>query len=1715
MPDERSGVEPVGTGPTGAGLTGLKRDLLRRILSGDAAPDPVDGLRRRPREGRIPASAAQRRLWFIDHLNESSTSYNVPFALRISGPLREDALWWAFDELLARHEALRTTFGFTGEELFQEIAPSVRVARNRHDLRGLPETERGRAAEELIAEEARRPFRLDGEPLLRVVLIRVREELSHVLVNLHHIVTDGWSEGILFHELGVLYSARVRGVEPELAPLGLQYADYTGWEAEHYVRDLYEQQLGYWRERLKDVPAGPALPTDRPRPVEPSMRGASVPVAVPSDLQAALRRWGGGERASLFTGAVTVLAQLLHRYGGEDTVVIGVPVANRARRELEPVVGFFSNTVALRVDLADRPTQAELLDRVRTVSVEALSHQNVPFNQVVEALGIQRAPGTNPVFQVMCSVNQATAPPALADCGVELVDLDNDTSKFDLELVVTYDRDRVDCRFEYATDLFDRATVEQLAGHFELLLAEFLARPQSRTGDLALGGDGPGGVPSDGVVLTDRYGQPCPVGVFGAVTVAGVPDGRTARQLRDGTLEYRDEPSAAAPASAPAPAAEAPRTGTERRLAAIWSQVLAGGTPGREQDFFRTGGDSLLATKVVARVRRAWGVKLSVRQMLRSPTLGALAAEIDRLVAERGAEPAPQPSGPAPVARPATLPLSLAQRGIWFNNQVEGQSSYYHMPLALRLTGPLDRAALHAALGDVLARHESLRTVFPVRDGEPCQVVREPFEPALPVLPVEAGDLDGALREAAARPFDLSGEPPVRACLFEVGPDDHLLLIVIHHIACDGLSWQPLCEDLSTAYSARKVGAAPRWEPLPLQYPDHALWQHEALGTATDRDSGLARQLAHWTGRLAGLPEELPLPTDRVRPATADYRGDTVPLAVPAALHRAIGELAGSAGASVHMVVQAALAAMLTRLGAGGDIPLGTAVAGRSEESLERLVGCFINTVVLRTDTSGDPSFAALLERVRETDLAAYANQDVPFDLLVSALNPARQPGRNPLFQVLLSVAGRPEACPELAGLRVEPVLFELPVSPFDLDFSLVERQGADGGPAGMLGHVTYNTALFDRRTVAALAERFTTLLASAVAEPARPLSELELLPAAERRRIVADWNSTGEGVPAVTLAALFETAAARAPQALALEHGDTRLTYRELGARANRLARLLIGRGIGPEQFVAVALPRGVELVVAVLAVAKAGAAFVPVDPGYPAERIAFMLADAGPALVVTTSDSGLPETGTARLVLDDAATAELLARQPDGDPIDADRTAPLDPLSPAYAIYTSGSTGVPKGAVMPHTGLLALSDQMAARLLIDQGSRVLQVSTPSFDAWVLELLMAFPIGAALVVAPPGPLAGEDLAEFLRERRITHAFLAPTRLATLPPVELPALVGLASGSEVLPGDLVGRWSPGRRMINIYGATESTVISTSTGPLSGDGVPTLGGPNLDARVYVLDEALRPVPPGVPGQAYLAGTGLARGYLHRPALTADRFVPCPFGAPGERMYRTGDVVRWTPDGELLFVGRADDQVKLRGLRIELGEVESAVGSHPAVAHAVAVVSGSATGDRLVAYAVPMAGAAVDGTALREHAARTLPDFMVPSTVVVLDAFPLLPNGKVDRGALPAAPEPEEEYTAPRTPVEEALAGIWQDILGVERIGVHTDFFRLGGHSLMATRILSRIRSSLGVAVPLVRFFEQSTIAGLASEVDRTGRSGAAEPAVVRRRRTVLTDIARPE
>ncbi|MEU9118211.1 amino acid adenylation domain-containing protein, partial [Streptomyces sp. NPDC048483] len=878
-----------------------------------------------------------------------------------------------------------------------------------------------------------------------------------------------------------------------------------------------------------------------------------------------------------------------------------------------------------------------------------------------------------------------------------------------------------------------------------------------------------------------------------------------------------------------------------------------------DDGFFVLGGHSLLATRLVSRIRATLGVELHLRSLFETPTVAGLAERLHEAGAARPAL--------LPRQRPEPMPLSFAQRRLWFLHQMRGPGATYHMPLALRLSGDLDRAALRSALADVVARHEPLRTVFADADGVPYQRVlpADEADVALPVTATDAAGLPDLLRACAVRGFDLATELALRAELFTLAPNEHVLLVVLHHIAADGWSMGPFSRDLAAAYAARKQGAAPEWSPLPVQYADYTLWQRDVLGDESDADSAFARQVAYWTQTLAGLPGELPLPADRPRPSATSDRGGILTAGIDAEVHAALADLARRSGASLFMVLQAGLAALFTRLGAGTDIPLGSPVAGRTDHALDDLVGFFVNTLVLRTDTSGDPTFEELLRRVRETALAAYHHQDVPFEHLVEVLNPARSLSHHPLFQTLLAVQNAPVSDFGLAGLDVTGVPVPTGTARLDLAFSITERRTPQGTPGGLDAVVEYSSDVFDRETVETLFARWARLLAAVAAGPERRLSGLDVLAPEERRTLVHAGNDTARPVPDTVLAAMFEERAAARPDAVALVHGGTRLTYRELNARANRFAHALIGRGIGPEQIVALALPRSVALVVAVLAVAKAGAAYLPVDPEYPDRRIAFLLADARPALVI-----------------DNPAAVTETAGHPDTDPAVRAR-----PEHPAYVIYTSGSTGRPKGVVVSHTGVPSLVAAQAERLGIDGDSRILQFSSPSFDASFWDLCSALLTGATLVLAP-----AEAPLEALTDRRlgVTHVTLPPSALAALDGAELTASTLVVAG-EACPPELVAKWAPGRRMINAYGPTETTVCATMSAPLTPTGqVPPIGRPIANSRVYVLDGALQPVPAGVRGELYVAGAGLARGYLNRPGPTAERFVANPYGPPGSRLYR---------------------------------------------------------------------------------------------------------------------------------------------------------------------------------------------------------------------------------
>ncbi|QIQ06480.1 non-ribosomal peptide synthase/polyketide synthase [Streptomyces liangshanensis] len=1139
----------------------------------------------------------------------------------------------------------------------------------------------------------------------------------------------------------------------------------------------------------------------------------------------------------------------------------------------------------------------------------------------------------------------------------------------------------------------------------------------------------------------------------------------------------------------------------EELLCSAFAEILGLPSVGVDDNFFALGGHSLLAVRVVSRIRSVFGAEVPIRTLFEAPTPAALAGRLASSRARR------QPL--VRVERTERVPLSFAQQRLWFLGEWEGPSATYNVPVALRLSGDLDVEALRMALGDVVARHEVLRTVFPAEEGRPYQRILAPAASTfdLPVVEVGREGLTEAVAGLTGHAFDLSAEPPLRAWLLRVGPDECVLVMVMHHIAGDGWSMGPLARDVSVAYTTRTAGRVPGWEPLAVQYADYTLWQRELLGGESDPDSLLNEQLGYWRKALDGIPQELVLPFDRPRPTVASHRGGRVDVLVPAEVHARVAELARAQGVTVFMVLQAALAVLLSRMGAGNDIPVGTPIAGRTDEALNDVVGFFVNTLVIRTDLSDDPPFAGLLEQVRENSLAAFAHQDVPFERLVEDLSPARSMARHPLFQVMLTLENNTQAVLDLPGVDATLLPAGEPVAKFDLAFTLAEtfHTDADTGsrPAGLHGGIDYARDLFDAETVETLAARFLRVLDAVSGNPHQHVTAIEVQDPAERRRVLVEWNDTARDVPAVTLPELFQTQAARTPDAVAVVFQGVEVRYADLNARANRLARLLIDRGVGPESPVAVMMHRSVDLVVALLAVAKAGGAYVPVDPDYPAERISYLLTDAQPVLVLTSTSlvSRLGSGALSYLTVDAPRTTIALEGLEHTDPTDAERRAPLLPAHPAYVIYTSGSTGQPKGVTVTHRGLPSLTTAQAEELSITAGSRMLQFASASFDAAIWETVTALCNGACLVMAPRHDLLpGPALVRLVAERSVTHALLPPAVLALLEPDSLPSITTLVTGGEALNQHLANRWAAGRRLVNAYGPTESTVCATTTAPLSPHAhhTPRIGTPVPNSRVYVLDAALRPVPVGVAGELYVSGAGLARGYHARPGLTAQRFVANPFGGPGERMYRTGDLARWNTDGQLEYLGRTDDQVKIRGFRIEPGEIEAALLTHPDVAQAAVTVREDHPGDRrLVGYLVPAHSRTrtVDAAALRTHLGLTLPEYMVPSALVVLDALPLTANGKLDRKALPA---PEHRRTdggrGPATVQEEILCGVFAEVLGLPTVGVDDNLFELGGHSLLAVRVVELLRGR-GISVDVRSLFAAPTAAGLAAS---EGRAEVAVP-----------------
>jgi amino acid adenylation domain-containing protein len=1043
--------------------------------------------------------------------------------------------------------------------------------------------------------------------------------------------------------------------------------------------------------------------------------------------------------------------------------------------------------------------------------------------------------------------------------------------------------------------------------------------------------------------------------------------------------------------------------------------------------------------------------------------------------------------------------LSFPQERLFLLDRIMPGLGAYNVPTLVRVRATLEEEKLRRAFELVVARHEILRTRVGLVDGMPVQEAFEapPFALAvadlrsLPRAEAQAR-ADELLGELAGRAFALTGDVLLRAALVHLAHDDDLLLVVFHHMGSDHLAAGLLFAELDESYRALSDGREPQLPDLPIQYADFAEWQRRQL------DGNLIEDLLdYWTEQLRGAPDRLDLPSDRPRPSVQSYRGVWKELHIPAEVVSPLRELARAHRVSLFMALTAAFKTLLHRYSGAADLVIGTPVSGRHHEETAKLLGFFSNTLALRTDLSGDPTFAELLDRVKATVRGALAYQELPFEKLVEVLNPERSRSHSPLFQVLFAydISMQPQ---RIAGHELEP----LPIPGWNwsrFDFSMVLRDT----PGGSLhAHVPYASDLFDPSTIDRLLGHFQTLLASVAADPQQHISRLEILTAHERQLMLVQWNDTAHEYDTRPVFLQIAEQVARTPDAIAVVDATERLTYAELQARANQLAHELVDTGVEPGSLVGILMDRQIPLLVAMLAVFQTGAAYVPIDPTFPPERQEFMLADIqAPVLITQDKYLGTIDSGPSTVICVDRDWPRI-ARRP-SEPLGIE----VDPDDRAYIIYTSGSTGRPKGVETIHRGVSNLLAYMREWPGTTPDDVVVSVATHAVDLPVPDFYLTLMVGARLVLVPrDATMDGVELADWMARAGATSIAATATTLQLLIDAgwKGSASLKISAGGEALPRALAEELrSRCASLWNVYGPTETTVWSSVLELEPGEGSPPIGGPMWNTTFYVLDAQVQPLPIGVPGELYIGGDALARGYLNRPELTAEKFVPNPFSDdPGSRLYRTGDLVRWREDGTLEFLGRVDLQVKLRGFRIELEEIEAVLAAHPNVGGAAAVVYERSPGDqRLVAYVVPADGRSVDAEELRRLCKTRLAPYMVPSTFVQLDAFPTTPNRKLDRRALPAPdgirPDLERSYVAPETPAEEALAEIWCEVLAVDRVGVDDDFFDLGGHSLLAVKMLARVQQNLALDLALPTIFEHSTVRELAAVVASVLRGEASD------------------
>ncbi len=2146
-----------------ATLSPERRTLLQKLWAQSQADILAAAVTPQQHHGRpLPLSYAQERLWFMQQLEPQSAAYNVPAAFRLEGELHVAALQAAFNALLQRHEVLRTRFTDREGQPIQQILSDACLDIPIIDFSHYPEDAQARQVQQAITTAANQPFDLATALPVRAHLWRLQPHTHVLLVTMHHIAADTWSSRVAARDIQQFYHAYRCGDHVDLPTLPVQYADYAIWQRQWLQGDVLRQQLTFWQENLAGAVHKLELPTDYPRPATVSDQGARHAFTLSPTLSAALKDLSRQRGVTPFITLLAAYQVLLYRYSGQESFIIGSPIANRSRPETADLIGFFANTLALRAELTPTMSFEELLDQVRRVCLGAYEHEALPLGQLIEAVQPTRSLTYHPLFQVTFALQAASfGSLSLPDLAITPMPIESGTTKFDLTLCLFDEQTHLTGYFEYRQALFTAVTIQQMAAHWQTLLAGIVAEPErpistlpllsevamqqlvarwhqtpvappqnktilelfqahvSQTPDttavhytgetelisltyealdqranqlahhlqrLGVGPDvcvglcltrsaemlisiwgvlkaGGAYVPLDpaypaerlawmlansqaqllitqtdlhaslpapdipviyldtdqeviasypttfppvhiqpahlayliytsgstgqpkgaaishqnlmhatwarllyykkavkrflllssftfdssvaglfwslcsggtlclptaeqqrdphqlaaliadyqithtlclpalydlllqesasgqlasletvivageacsgavaqhhntavpqaklyneygpteatvwssvyacfpgngqpGAVLPigrpiantqlyvlDGQGQPTPTGVVGELYISGagvvrgyhhrpgntaekfVPDplghqpggrlyrtGDKVRYAADGnihflgrgdhqvkirgfrieltevemalvqhpgvqnaavtthkdtagqlllvgyvttrpghTLQTRELraflqqtipahmiPSpliimevlprlpngkinrrALPPPQDVRPETDAafvpPQTATEQALAHIWATLLGVKKIGRHDNFFELGGHSLLATQLISRLRHHWHIEAPLKLIFAAPTLADLAASIT--AAQLGHSTTAVTPIPT-VHRQGPLPLSFGQRRLWFLDRLTTHKALYNLPILVRLTGALTVPVLQQSLNDVVSRHESLRTTFTLAANEPVQQIR----PALSV-PIEHQawppqettlTMAAQIQKEVERPFDLETGPLLRAHLWSLSAEEHLLLITIHHIVADGWSVGVFQQELWEQYQARLRGETPALTPLPIQYADFSVWQREDL-----QGKKYETQLAYWQRQLAGLPE-LNLPTDYPRPATPSFAGKVQPLQFADELTAHLQALSQTAGVSLFMTLMSAFQVMLARYSGQIDISVGTPIANRHRVELEPLIGFFANTLIIRTKLAGHLTFYALLQQMKEITLDAYAHQDLPFELVVEALQPRRSVDKNPLCQVIFAWQNAPVPTVHVPGLMVERLTPEIATTRFDLELHMwLEDEKLRGG-------IIYNTDLFVPETVQHLAAHFHTLLQRIVSHPHQSIYQIPLLTEKERQHILFTRNNTtsvlgGSTLPPTLVHQQVAAWARQIPDATAVVPFDDAapLTYGQLNRRANRLAYQLHRLGVGPEVPVAVCLPRSTDEVVAFLGILKAGGAYVPLDPAYPPNRLAYMLADVkrghGPLFLLTYASVAAdipPVAGVHLLLLD---THWLHEPVPEDDPAVA-----LSPDNLAYIIYTSGSTGQPKGVQLTHRGLSNLVAWHQQAFAVSASDRATHLAGLGFDAAVWEIWPYLAAGATLyLVDDETRLSSTKLQAWFLSHNITHSFvptpLVAGLLALTWPDNTPLRFLLTGGDKLLTSPHVPLPF---QLVNNYGPTEYTVVTTSGDvPMAASSRqrPGIGGPIANTRLYVLDKHLQLVPTGVYGELYVGGLGTARGYLHQPGLTANRFIPDPYSTePGGRLYRTGDMVRYLPDGRLAFGGRHDHQVQVRGFRIELGEIEAVLAEHPDIKQSVVLATPmSEIGERtLIAYLVPIQSSAALETllqAIRPYLASRLPAYMWPADYVLVEALPLTAHGKVDQAALlNMAPRPSAAVSAlPGSHLEQQIAAIWQAVLGKEQVGSQDNFFDLGGHSLLLVQIQEQLEQSFARSIPLTALFNHPTVSALA-------------------------------